>query len=114
MSKAIDDVIAERNAHRTREGFTDIRDDQYTDESLAAAAACYAQPEDTRQMVARYAPGASIGHYVPALWPESWGGSWWKTDGRRRRDLVKAAALLIAEIERLDRASETVEAEHGI
>jgi hypothetical protein len=36
------------------------------------------------------------------IWP--WDRKWWKpTD--RRRDLVKAAALILAEIERLDRAT---------
>lgn len=43
------------------------------------------------------------------LWP--WDREWWKPKDRRR-NLVRAAALLIAEIERLDRA-EDKEAAHG-
>lgn len=35
-------------------------------------------------------------------WPRSWSRAWWKPKNPRR-DLVRAAALLIAEIERLDR-----------
>jgi len=35
------------------------------------------------------------------LWP--WGKEWWKPSDRRR-DLVKAGALIAAEIDRLDRA----------
>lgn len=35
------------------------------------------------------------------VWP--WDESWWKPTNRRR-DLVKAGALILAEIERLDRA----------
>jgi hypothetical protein len=38
----------------------------------------------------------------PQQWP--WLSKWWKPKDRRR-DLVRAAALVIAEIERLDRAS---------
>lgn len=34
-------------------------------------------------------------------WP--WNGRWWKPTNRRR-DLIKAGALIVAEIERLDRA----------
>ena len=36
------------------------------------------------------------------LWP--WAASWWKPKNRRR-DLVRAAALIVAEIERIDRAT---------
>jgi hypothetical protein len=39
---------------------------------------------------------------VPKMWP--WARQWWKPTGARR-DLVKAAALLLAEIERIDRAA---------
>lgn len=37
------------------------------------------------------------------VWPWDW--AWWKPKNPRR-DLVRAAALIIAEIERLDRAAE--------
>jgi hypothetical protein len=36
-------------------------------------------------------------------WPSSWSRTWWKPSGGRR-DLVKACALMVAEIERRDRA----------
>lgn len=38
--------------------------------------------------------------HVPPTWP--WGAEWWKPK-EPRRDLVRAGALIIAEIERLDR-----------
>ena len=59
---------------------------------MALAAACYARH-------AIVPPALSD---VPATWP--WGASWWKP-GDPRRMLVKAAALILAEIERLDRAA---------
>ena len=39
---------------------------------------------------------------APFGWPHTWDASWWKPKDRRR-DLVRAGALIIAEIERLDR-----------
>ena len=46
-------------------------------------------------------PYAELGKKPPSYWP--WEPRWWKPKNPRR-DLVRAAALLIAEIERLDRA----------
>jgi hypothetical protein len=42
---------------------------------------------------------------VPEAWPENWSATWWKPKDRRQ-DLVRAGALVISEIERIDRASE--------
>jgi hypothetical protein len=42
------------------------------------------------------------GDGAPTTWP--WSAQWWKPSDRRR-DLVKAGALILAEIERLDRAT---------
>jgi hypothetical protein len=39
---------------------------------------------------------------TPALWP--WATAWWKPRDRRR-NLVRAAALVLADIERIDRAA---------
>lgn len=81
--KAISDVIGERARQISGEGWTPEHDDTHVDHELSRAAACYA-----------------IGNI--AGWP--WSLDWWKPTDRRRR-LVKAAALLIAEIERIDRAA---------
>jgi len=43
-----------------------------------------------------------VSYSRPDVWP--WGGFTWKPT-TPRRDLVKAAALILAEIERLDRAT---------
>ena len=82
------DIVAERKRQRDVEGWTLAHDDMHDEGELAEAAACYAwnQTQD--------ADG------VPPQWP--WHEEWWKPKGRRR-NLIRAAALLVAEIERLDR-----------
>lgn len=86
------DVMGERVRQITAEGWTPEHDDAYQSGELANAAASYAMTE----------PPMRHDNSAPLYWP--WAGSWWKpTD--RRRDLVKAGALIIAEIERLDRAA---------
>lgn len=94
MTNAAKDVLAERRRQIEVEGFSTEHDDQHKDSELAAAAVCY---------VARRCRGKIWwSKIVEAYWP--WDLDWWKpTD--RRMDLVKAGALIIAEIERLDRQS---------
>ena len=60
---------------------------------MAAAAACYALASFLRNDLARI---------FKRYWP--WDREWWKPT-TQRRDLVKAGALILAEIERIDRAS---------
>ena len=77
-------VIAEIAAERRRQiedGRDAVHDDELTGGELASAAAAYA-----------------VNNF--ALWP--WASEWWKPKDRRR-NYVRAAALLIAEIERMDR-----------
>lgn len=97
-SRAIADVSAERRRQVEGEGWTAAHDDQHTHGDLAQAAACYAI----------YASGRSV---PPDLWP--WAMEWWKPKDRRR-DLVRAAALVIAEIDRLDRAMDSTGGQDGI
>ena len=89
LTKAAADVLAERNRQIEAEGWTPEHDDSHAPGSLADAAACYA--------------GAFDNQPLPATWP--WEVNWWKPKDRRR-NLVRAAALLLAEIERLDRADQ--------
>ncbi len=102
MNKAIEDIAAERQRQIEGEGWTVEHDDEHDDDSLAAAAACYANPFK----IILSGDGPRVEEIddvdMPLGWPESWDYNWWKpTD--RRRDLVKAGALIVAEIERLDR-----------
>jgi len=94
-SAAIMDVLSERTRQQAQEGenFSATRDDTYVGGELALAAASYA-------MFAHFGEITAL-----ALWPENWDRSWLKHT-TERRDLVKAAALIIADIERLDRAAE--------
>lgn len=96
-SAAIIDVLNERTRQKEVEGWTLEHDDKHVDSSLALAAVCYAIPDEVRRYV------RNVNSIVPSDWPRSWRACWWKPKDRRR-DLVRAAALLIAEIERLDRA----------
>ena len=86
------DVLAERKRQIEAEGWTPEHDDEHADTQLAGAAACYALAS-----VAHWAAGPAIQQF----WP--WDDAWWKP-GDQRRNLIKAAALILAEIERIDRA----------
>lgn len=87
---ALTDVIGERLRQQDAEGWTPEHDDMHKGGQLALAAACYTLASHRL---------TSHGE-VPGIWP--WAPSFWKpTYGRR--DLVKAGALILAEIERMDR-----------
>ena len=92
--KPVDDIVQERDRQIVHEKFDAFYDDHHGSGELALAAACYALHNYTEESVHRAA--------IQTLWP--WSPDWWKPSDRRR-DLVKAGALILAEIERLDRAS---------
>lgn len=85
LSRAESDIFAERASQRSRWG--EDHDDEHAKGQLARAAAAYAASDES-------------------LWPFADG---WKPRSRRE-DLVRAAALLIAEIERMDRFDESFQA----
>lgn len=104
LSPAAADVLAERQRQITAEGWTLAHDDwqnQYGD--LAIAASCYARHAYGRGWVYPEKPERYQNEEAPNDWP--WDDTWWKPDSPRR-DLIKAAALLLAELERLDRLSQ--------
>ncbi|SIT43762.1 hypothetical protein BN2476_350278 [Paraburkholderia piptadeniae] len=92
LTDAARDVLAERQRQVSAEGWTPEHDDEHDSEEMAIAAACYAESAG-----GFHHPAAG----VPSTWP--WTNGWWKPT-TPRRDLVKAGALILAEIERLDRA----------
>ena len=94
ISQAEMDIYDERRRQIDAEGWTPEHDDQHHNGSMARAAAAYAVHTSLSDEVYQ------SGHINPAFWP--WAEKWWKPTNRRR-DLVKAGALIIAEIERLDR-----------
>lgn len=102
LPSAIADVIKERHRQITTEGRTPERDDTYLHGELARAAGWYAFAS------LRFAPGTTGPHRLPLFQDESYGWPWalpWFKPKDRRQDLVRAGALILAEIERLDRAA---------
>lgn len=102
LSKAFSDVLTERGRQMTEEGWTFEHDDQHKNGEMARAAACYAWAaalsNDVRALMSDTEWSEAV--VFRRLWP--WDAAWWKPKDRRR-DLVRAAALIVAEIERLDR-----------
>lgn len=89
------DVLAERQRQRSVEGWTDEHDDEHDLGDFERAAAVYALYHLGVPGIARV-----TGLEAAYLWPWDW--SWLKPKGRRR-NLVRAAALLLAAIEKGDR-----------
>lgn len=85
-------IAAERQRQVEAEGWTPEHDDGHQDGEIALAAACYAIPD--REL------GVD---FLSRLWPWGWDG-WKPTPDDRIRELVKAGALITAEIDRLQRA----------
>lgn len=100
LSLAARDVLAERCRQVGVEGWTHEHDDEHSNGEMATAAACYAmcagrpEPEWLHPTMAK-------AFQPPKWWP--WAPGWWKPRSPRK-DLVKAGALVLAEIERIDRA----------
>ena len=92
FNPAILDVVAERQRQKTIEGWTPEHDDEHCNGELAMAAVCYINETGT----------VNRNGGKPWGWP--WDASWWKPK-THRRNLVKAGALVLAEIERIDRAA---------
>lgn len=88
------DVFAERQRQVKDKGHTPERDDQYTSGQLADAASAYAAWAFTLNL-----PQIEC-KSIPAMWP--WPQETWKPQSQRQM-LIKAGALILAEIERLDR-----------
>ena len=88
MSPAMLAVIAERRRQIEAEGWSLEHDDLHDMGELARAGAAYALHRDIDCGM------------MPDVWP--WSPEWWKPQGFRR-DLVRAGALILAEIERFDR-----------
>jgi len=114
-SQAIGDVLAERQRQVEVEGWTAEHDDEHKRGEIALAAACYTAAAANGIGLRAY--GNDVGGFPldaarriqlatcfqDAAWP--WDHKWWKPS-TPRRNLVKAGALILAEIERLDRAAE--------
>lgn len=97
------EVAGERFGQISREGFTHEHDDKQVLGELARAAAAYALPEEYRWPRLQGTAGQTAAA-VPLVWPHEWPAEDWKPKTTsRRRELLIAAGLIFAEIERLDR-----------
>jgi hypothetical protein len=93
MKTGVELIADERARQISVEGWTPEHDDKHDKEELTAAACCYAMPPDVL---------AALSEMLGRLWP--WDVEWFKpTPHNRVRDLVKAGALIAAEIDRLQR-----------
>lgn len=96
VSAVVLEIQHERDRQVAVEGWTPKHDDTHTTGDLAVAAACYALNTTwlnhigKRELVDKYWP-----------WPKGW------KPKDPRRDLIRATALLVAEIERRDRAAKS-------
>lgn len=90
----LEEIAAERRRQIEQEGFSPAHDAQYRNYELAAAASAYAhaaQASDHRREFLK-------GYPRNAGWP--WLPQWWKPT-TRRRDLIKAGALILAQLEQM-------------
>jgi hypothetical protein len=99
LNNAASDVLAERTRQVDTKDWDAVHDDAHPSGEIAAFAALYAMPSAARDW-----PATDTGYgntFGAALCPVDW----FPKFGDRRRELVKAGALILAEIERLDRAA---------
>jgi hypothetical protein len=90
-------VLAERQRQISAEGWTPEHDDEHDSGSMAIAAACYAIADRKDVQVQTL--------NIRMLWRwTGWADLWFKPKDRRH-NLVRAGALIIAEVERIDRAA---------
>lgn len=96
MNQSLQDVMAERERQIIEEGFGSGHDDiEERGGGMAVVAGLYSLA----------ASGIPDTHpFFKEWWPNNWSFRWWKPT-TPRRNLVKAAALIIAEIEWIDRAT---------
>ena len=103
MKNAIEMIADERERQKKVEGWSEEHDDQHIENELANAAATYAMDSDCREALMNIYDCKLTG--IPPTWP--WEDEWYKpTPDDRIKELVKAGALIVAEIERLQRLEE--------
>lgn len=99
-------IAEERQRQVEGEGWTPEHDDEHDDGELALAAVAYAMPADGRHFTDR-GVRVSARAIRDVVWP--WVQS--PKPGDRIRELVKAGALIAAEIDRLQRGGTSVSAD---
>lgn len=92
-------IADERERQICGEGWTPAHDDAHSGGELAEAAACYASLASEQS---RDEDNPCTDRTPPNAWP--WDAEWWKPKDRLR-NLVRAGALIAAEIDRVQRAA---------
>ena len=92
-------IAQERKRQIEEEGWTAVHDEQHRDGDLALAGVCYVM-DAVSDMRDRHEE-KWLALISDALWP--WECMWWKPTLDRVRQLVKAGALIAAEIDKLQR-----------
>ncbi|ATN32863.1 hypothetical protein ACO34A_03485 [Rhizobium sp. ACO-34A] len=98
--QALAEAIAERLRQIEAEGWSAEHDDSHANGEMARAAAAYCLGQ--QELTGAVQDGKRFLPWRKLIWP--WSKEWWKPK-TRREDLIRAAALIIAEIERLDRSA---------
>lgn len=100
----IDQIVDERRRQMLSEGFTAAHDDQWEHGELSAAALSYI--EVAAEQAAPHFPGENRPWETRTDWP--WISECWNPSDDPVRNLVKAGALIAAEVDRLQRAVKRV------
>lgn len=90
------EIAAERRRQIEKEGWSVEHDDEHDAGTMACAGAAYA----LNAGCVLYPLNGTAMEKPPEFW--MWGEEWWKPKDPRR-DLIRAAALIVAELERMDR-----------
>jgi len=94
-------IAEERQRQITAEGYTPEHDDRHKDFEMGKAAESYLSA-----VVTPDEEGDENGKVRPS-WDWPWDKEWWKPSKDPVRNLVKAGALIAAEIDRLQRLPKT-------
>ena len=99
MTTGIELINKERQRQINEEGWSKLHDMQHVYGELANAAATYAMEPECREALTKLVYDCELDK-IPPTWP--WNEKWYKpTPNDRIRELVKAGALIAAEIDRL-------------
>lgn len=101
MKTGAEMIVEERHRQIQKEGFDEDHDDCHDAGQLAFAAACYACNAATWAQRGQPLKGNYAKHSEPGFrWP--WALIWWKPKSQIK-DLIRAGALIAAEIDRVQR-----------
>lgn len=102
MKTGIELIADERARQISAEGWTEENDDRYESGELIDGAASYIRAARERARGEGEARLCSLAAAGMIPWP--WEDHWWKPSEDNKRNLVKAGALIAAELDRIQRS----------